>query len=73
MLDPVSWISRDGKPVRAFAPELRGIPGKLRLIDQTRLPMELVYIETDDLEEIYSCINLVVLRLHSNSIPQVAL
>jgi methylthioribose-1-phosphate isomerase len=62
MLDPVSWISRDGKPVRAFAPELRGIPGKLRLIDQTRLPMELVYIETDDLEEIYSCIKRLVVR-----------
>ena len=27
------------------------IPGKVRLIDQTRLPGELTYVETDDVEE----------------------
>jgi len=62
MLDPVSWIYQDGKCVREFSTDLCGIPGKLRLMDQTRLPMELTYIETDDLEEIYSCIKRLVVR-----------
>jgi len=35
---------------------------KLRLIDQTKLPEELVYIETDDAQEIFSCIKRLVVR-----------
>ena len=62
MLDPVSWICQDGRCVRKFSKDLCGIPGKLRLIDQTMLPMELTYLETDDLEDIYSCIKRLVVR-----------
>ena len=38
------------------------LPGKLRLIDQTRLPGELVYIETDDRDEIVDAIKRLVVR-----------
>jgi methylthioribose-1-phosphate isomerase len=38
------------------------LPGKLRLIDQTRLPEELVYVETDNAEEIFDCIKRLVVR-----------
>ena len=62
MLDPVSWICQDGRCVREYSADLCGIPGKLRLIDQTRLPMELTYIESDDLEDIYSCIKRLAVR-----------
>jgi len=37
-------------------------PGRVRLIDQTRLPLELVYIETDDLEEIWTAIRTLQVR-----------
>ncbi len=52
MLDPVRWASHG---------ENR-LPGKLRLIDQTRLPEELRYIETDDLDEIHDAIRRLVVR-----------
>jgi methylthioribose-1-phosphate isomerase len=38
------------------------LPGKLRLIDQTRLPGELVYIETDDRDAIIDAIKRLVVR-----------
>lgn len=38
------------------------IPGKLRMIDQTRLPNELIYVETDKTEEIYDAIKRLVVR-----------
>jgi methylthioribose-1-phosphate isomerase len=38
------------------------LPGKLRLIDQTKLPEELVYVETDNAEEIFDCIKRLVVR-----------
>jgi len=38
------------------------IPGKLRIIDQTRLPEDLIYVETDNIEEIYSYIKRLVVR-----------
>ncbi len=37
-------------------------PGKVRLIDQTRLPEECVYIETDDIEDIYNAIRRLSVR-----------
>ena len=42
-----------------WKPDLPGklMPGKLRIIDQTRLPEELVYLETDNAEEIFDYIN----------------
>ena len=38
------------------------LPGMLRLIDQTKLPEELVYVETDNAEEIFDCIKRLVVR-----------
>ena len=52
MLDAVRW-----SPTGPDA-----LPGKLRLIDQTRLPLELRYIETDDRDEIVSAIRRLVVR-----------
>jgi len=38
------------------------VPGKVRLIDQTRLPLELLYIDTDDLEQIWHAIKVLKVR-----------
>ncbi len=53
MIDTVRWKSD-------FPGKL--MPGKLRLIDQTRLPEELVYLETDNAEEIFDYIKRLVVR-----------
>ncbi|OGV41813.1 MAG: S-methyl-5-thioribose-1-phosphate isomerase [Lentisphaerae bacterium GWF2_49_21] len=38
------------------------LPGKLRLIDQTMLPEKLIYLETDDRQEIFDYIKRLVVR-----------
>ncbi len=53
MLETVRW--KQLSPDSLF-------PGKLRLIDQTKLPEELVYIETDNAKEIYDCIKRLSVR-----------
>ena len=53
MLDTVRWSASNAPGT---------LPGKLRLIDQTRLPEELVYIETDDAEEVHDAIKRLVVR-----------
>jgi len=50
---PVAWTSES--PESPF-------PGRVRLLDQTRLPAEERYIETDDLEEIRDAIRRLVVR-----------
>lgn len=52
MVHPVAW--------HRLGPDL--LPGKLRLIDQTRLPGELVYVELDELEAIRDAICRLVVR-----------
>jgi methylthioribose-1-phosphate isomerase len=53
MIDTVRWKSNcPGKLM----------PGKLRLIDQTRLPEHLIYLETDNDEEIFDFIKRLVVR-----------
>ncbi len=54
MIDTVRWkqLKKNGSL----------IPGKVRMIDQTRLPNELVYVETDNAEEIYNAIKRLVVR-----------
>ncbi|NLF18334.1 MAG: S-methyl-5-thioribose-1-phosphate isomerase [Lentisphaerae bacterium] len=52
MIDPVLW-KRHGADL---------LPGSLRLLDQTRLPCELVYVELDDLESIIDAIRRLVVR-----------
>ena len=62
MLDPVSWQSNDGKTVRSYSHELDDQGGKLRLIDQTLLPEQLVYVELNDTEDIFDAIKRLVVR-----------
>jgi methylthioribose-1-phosphate isomerase len=62
MLDPVTWKTNDGKCHRTFSIELNKIPGKLRLLDQTKLPNNRTYLETDNLEEIFEYIRSLVVR-----------
>jgi methylthioribose-1-phosphate isomerase len=52
VIDPVTWAQSG----------LDLLPGRVRLIDQTRLPGELVYVEMDDLEEIRDAIYRLVVR-----------
>ncbi len=53
MIDTVRW-----KPLNDKGP----LPGKVRMIDQTKLPEELTYLETDSLDEIYDAIQRLVVR-----------
>ena len=53
MLKTIEWIpAQPGKPV----------PGHVRLIDQTRLPGELTYLETTDVAEIWEAIKVLKVR-----------
>jgi methylthioribose-1-phosphate isomerase len=51
-IDPVTWVQDGSDP----------LPGRLRLIDQTRLPEALVYLEMEDLEQIRDAICRLVVR-----------
>jgi methylthioribose-1-phosphate isomerase len=62
MLDPVSWITDDKKIIRKFDYAASGQSGKLRIIDQTRLPEQLVYLELDDIEDIFDAIKRLCVR-----------
>ncbi len=63
MLDTVRWINSDGKIFPATGKiDENFLPGKLRLIDQTVLPERLVYVETDDRQEIFDYIKRLVVR-----------
>ena len=62
MLDPVSWLSSNGNIVRSYSHELDNQGGKLRLIEQTLLPEQLVYVELDDTEAIFDAIKRLVVR-----------
>lgn len=64
MLDPVSWKLDSGGVIRDFRelPEGDSGSGCLRLLDQTLLPCERSYLETGDVEEIFSCIRRLVVR-----------
>ena len=53
MIDTVRW--KPDHPGKLM-------PGKLRLIDQTLLPEQLVYLETDNVEEIFDYIKRLVVR-----------
>lgn len=52
MLDAVRWHAAGPDP----------LPGTLRLLDQTRLPGEVVYLETTDLEVVFDAIRRLVVR-----------
>ncbi len=62
MLDPVTWKLTDGSVIRELPPPGTPLAGKLRLIDQTQLPTRLVYVELDDLHDIYEAIKRLMVR-----------
>jgi methylthioribose-1-phosphate isomerase len=63
MLDTVRWITADGIIFPdAGKIDKKFLPGKLRLIDQTLLPEEFVYVETDERQEIFDYIKRLVVR-----------
>ncbi len=49
----IEWISQD-----VAVP----LPGHIRMIDQTRLPLELVFVETDDLDIVWKAIKTLQVR-----------
>ena len=53
-LKTIEWIANDA--------DGRLVPGHIRMIDQTRLPEELVYLETADLQEIWDAIKQLKVR-----------
>lgn len=62
MMDSVRWLDGNGRIHHAWAPELAGDRGCLRLLDQTLLPEQRTYIETADPVVIYDCIKRLVVR-----------
>ena len=62
MLETVRWITAEGRILDAPATDTALLPGKVRLIDQTRLPEDLVYLVTDDPEVLYDAIRRLAVR-----------
>lgn len=62
MLETVRWITAEGRVIDRFEEGMQLLPGKLRIIDQTRLPQELVYLELDDVDEIVEAIKRLAVR-----------
>ena len=62
MLETVRWITAEGKVLDRYEEGVQVLPGKLRIIDQTRLPQELVYLELDDVDEIVAAIKRLSVR-----------
>ncbi len=62
MLDSVRWLDDRGHVHQAYTPELAGRDGYLRLLDQTLLPEQRVYVETADPQVIFDCIKRLVVR-----------
>lgn len=62
MLETVRWITAEGKVLSGVEEGVPLLPGKLRIIDQTRLPQELVYLELDDIDEIVAAIRRLSVR-----------
>lgn len=62
MLETVRWITAEGKVLAGYEEGLSLLPGKLRIIDQTRLPEERVYLELADIGEIVAAIKQLSVR-----------
>jgi methylthioribose-1-phosphate isomerase len=62
MLDTVRWITAEGRVLDGPAEEVNPFPGRLRIIDQTRLPEKLVYLELDNPDEIVAAIQRLSVR-----------
>ena len=53
VIRPIDWVP---------AGKSRLAPGRLRILDQTRLPTEVVYFETDDVERVWTAIRTLQVR-----------
>jgi methylthioribose-1-phosphate isomerase len=62
MMETVRWITAEGRVLAGVDENVQMLPGKLRIIDQTRLPQELVYLELDDIDEIADAIRRLSVR-----------
>lgn len=62
MLEAVRWIRNDGVIVAGPDGATVHRPGKLRLLDQTRLPETMVFLELDDAEAIIDAIRQLKVR-----------
>jgi len=62
MLDPVSWKLASGEILQGPRAGIADYRGVLRLIDQTELPLQRTYLETDNLETIFDAIRRLVVR-----------
>jgi methylthioribose-1-phosphate isomerase len=62
MLETVRWLADDGRVLSAWPDGPPPLPGKLRMIDQTRLPGELAYLALDDVDEIVAAIRRLSVR-----------
>ena len=62
MLETVRWITDEGKVLAGFEEGVPLLPGKLRIIDQTRLPRELAYLELEGIDEIVAAIKRLSVR-----------
>ena len=62
MLQPVRWIRQDRRIVDRLEPETLEQPGAVRLLDQTRLPDEVVYLEICRLPELIDAIRRLAVR-----------
>ncbi len=58
----VRWIRRDGRIVDGASPETLTQPGRVRVLDQTRLPGEVVFLEIDELEPLIDAIRRLAVR-----------
>lgn len=67
MLETVRWITAEGKILSSAEEGIALLPGKLRIIDQTRLPGKLTYLELDDITAIHGAI----LRLSVRGAPAI--
>lgn len=62
MIDAVRWLRSDQKIVCAPDPETIRMPGCLRLLDQTRLPGEVIYFAVDTLPVLIDAIKRLAVR-----------
>ena len=62
MLDTVRWITAEGRVLDGPAEELNPFPGRLRIIDQTRLPYDFAVARLTTVEEAAHAIRVMQVR-----------
>ncbi len=62
MLETVRWMTAEGNILAGCEDSHQRLPGKLRIIDQTKLPRELVYLEFDTIDPLVAAIRRLAVR-----------